>query len=750
MSLPMDNSGNGGLHSAMSNSPVVAAVKRYMAMLEQGDAPTPDHYCLDFPEIAEDLRPCLAGLVLVEQGFGRGLRQDIGTPNPIESSVGSDMPTALGDFKILSELGRGGMGIVYEAQQLSLGRRVALKVLSFASGLDPIRLQRFRNEAQAAAQLHHTHIVPVYAVGVDRGVHFYAMQLVDGRSLAQVIETLRQSRASESGIGPNTTESKLNSSTRNTLSGSETKSTKGRSSRMAHYRNVAKMVVQAASGLAHAHMYGVVHRDIKPANLILDPLGNIWITDFGLAQVQSDFNLTRSGDMLGTLRYMSPEQSTGGTIPVDHRTDIYSLGLTLYELLTLQPAILGNGYKEIANQISEQEPRNPTVIDPTVPHELEIIMRKAIAKNPLERYETATLMADDLQRWLDDKPILAKPPTWLQRFAKWRRRHASLVAAAAVFSSLAVIGLLITTVVILREQFVTAQALAKEREQRIAAEVSFQQARRAVDNFHNLGEIELANRPDLKSLRKEFLEASLNFYQDFIELRGNEPSLRSELSATKQRVEKMVDTLTRLDRMEPLRLLSYASIQKEIGLAESDTKTILEFIERTESASNDPQAAEQLEQSENISKRLNDIQWKRLREINRQMRLPFTFKSVETAQLLELTQSQRREVVLIIEQERPDKIANQSDKKESGDPGRPPRDGERGPPGFPPELPPEEDRFRGAPNGPPPHKRGPHSGQTLFSSQTAKTVERIIAILTRKQHEVWKELIGNPFEFPDF
>ncbi len=750
MNLPIDNTGNGGLHSAMSNSPVVAAVKRYMAMLEQGVAPTLDQYCLEFPEIEEELRPCLAGLVLVEQGFGRGLRQDIGTPNPFGPNGGSETPTALGDFKILRELGRGGMGIVYEAQQLSLGRRVALKVLSFASGLDPIRLQRFRNEAQAAAQLHHTHIVPVYAVGVDRGVHFYAMQLIDGRSLAQVIETLRQSKKSESGSGANTTESKLNSSTRNTFSGSETKSAASRSSRMAHHRNVAKMVIQAASGLAHAHMYGVVHRDIKPANLMLDPLGNIWIADFGLAQVQSDFNLTRSGDMLGTLRYMSPEQSSGGTIPVDHRTDIYSLGITLYELLTLQPAITGNGYKEIANQISEQEPRNPTAIDPTVPHELEIIMRKAIAKNPLERYETATLMAEDLQRWLDDKPILAKTPTWLQRFAKWRRRHASLVAATAVFSSLAGICLLITTVVILREQFATSQALAKERQQRIAAEVSFQQARRAVDTFNNLGEIELANRPDLKSLRREFLEASLNFYQDFIELRGDEPTLRNELSATKQRVEKMVDTLTRLDRMEPLRWLSYASVQKEIGLKESDSKIILEFIERTESASNDPQAAEQLEQSENISKMLNDIQWKRLREINRQIRLPFSFKSVETAQVLELTQSQRREIVLIIEQERPDKIANQGDKKEWKEPGSPPRDGERGPPGFQPELPPEEDRFRGTPKGPSPHRRGPRLGQTLFSSQTAKTVERIIAILTPKQHEVWKELVGKPFEFPDF
>ena len=152
MNLPIDRSSNSEMHSAMSNSPVVAAVKRYMAMLEQGDAPNPEQYCLGFPEIAEDLLPCLAGLVLVEQGFGRGLRSAIDDPVPNgpipnETNNGLEIPTALGDFKILRELGRGGMGIVYEAQQLSLGRRVALKVLSFASGLDPIRLQRFRNEA---------------------------------------------------------------------------------------------------------------------------------------------------------------------------------------------------------------------------------------------------------------------------------------------------------------------------------------------------------------------------------------------------------------------------------------------------------------------------------------------------------------------------------------------------------------------------------------------------------------------------
>ncbi len=758
--------------SAAGNSLIVAAVKRYMAMIESGNAPTLDQFCLEYPDLAEELRPCLAGLVLIEQGFGKGRPSDpVAIPRDPISDL--EMPAALGDFRIVREIGRGGMGIVYEAQQLSLGRRVALKVLSFASGLDPVRLQRFRNEAQAAAQLHHSHIVPVYAVGADRGVHYFAMQFIDGRSLAQVIESLRQTKTSPGMKERGVADDGSNPSTRDAFDLDATKSMNSRSGRDRHYRSVAKMMIQAASGLAHAHLYGVVHRDIKPANLMLDPVGNIWITDFGLAQIQTDSNLTRSGDLLGTLRYMSPEQSSGGRTPMDHRTDIYSLGITLYEMLTLQPAITGTGYQEIVNQIAEEDPPSPRSIDPNIPLELEIITRKAIAKNPVDRYETASMMAEDLQRWLDDKPILAKPPTWYHRIAKWRRRHSSLVAVATVFAAFACLGLLVTTVVVIREQLKTASALTKEKQQRAAAEISFQQARRAVDTFSELGETELANRPDLKSLRREFLEASLEFYQDFIELRGDDPTLQDELSASKQRVEKMVVALTRLDRLEPLRLLSYASIRKELALSPEDSNAIEQFLDKAELSPGEipvddaqsSSAADLLAQFEIMSEKLNELQWKRLREIHRQVRLPFTFKSIEIAHALGLSQAQRREIGLIIEQERPDRMANNAGK---GDKPLPDRNR------FPMEPPPEEDRFkesfnsgrgpkgpprgergrpgdgRGPPDGGPGSRRGRNFDQTLFASQTAKTVERIRLILTPQQQLQWQELIGKPFEFEDF
>ena len=754
--------------STSGNSPLVAAVKKYMALIESGTAPTPDQFCLEHKNIADELMPCLAGLVLVEQGFGKGQKSKLVTPNSTEPCSEPEIPAALGDFRIVREIGRGGMGIVYEAHELSLGRRVALKVLSFASGLDPVRLQRFRNEAQSAAQLHHTHIVPVYAVGADRGVHYYAMQLIEGRSLAQVIAALRQARDSASAKEPSQALDVSNSPSRDTNEVDVTNPMSGRSGRNQHYRKVAKMTVQAAVGLAHAHLYGVIHRDIKPANLMLDPVGNIWITDFGLAQIQTDSNLTRSGDMLGTLRYMSPEQASGGKVPMDHRSDIYSLGITLYELLTLQPAISGMGYQEIVNQIAEHDPVSPRSIDPSIPLELEIIMRKAIAKSPIERYETASLLADDLQRWLDDKPILAKPPTALQRLAKWRRRHSSLVTAAAVFGAITMIGLMLTTIIVFREQLKTSSALANEKQQREVAEVSFQQARRAVDTFSELSETELANRPDLKSLRREFLEASLDFYQDFIEFRGDDPSLQDELSASKQRVEKMVETLTRLDRLEPLQLLVYSSIRKELNISSELHKAIQEFLKGADLSveeaqfddSQSVQAANLLAQFEDMSQKLTEPQWDRLRQIHRQLRLPFTFKSVEIAQALGLTQSQKREIVLIIEQERPDRITNRQGRGEMEGPGYSRSSGGSSRPNFQLEPPPHSEPFRDGfrkergPKGPHPGERGPRGGrgfeQTLFLSQTAKTVDRIIAILTLKQRSTWQELIGVPFDFQGF
>ena len=195
--------------------------------------------------------------------------------------------------------------------------------------------------------------------------------------------------------------------------------------------------MQAAEALEHAHALGVVHRDIKPANLMVDSRGELWITDFGLARIRGDVSLTRSGDIVGTLRYMSPEQALARRGVVDQRTDIYALGLTLYELLTLRPAFDGRDHHELLRQIAMDEPISPRRLNKAVPRDLETIIMKAICKEPSNRYATAQELADDLTRFCEDRPILARRPTVLERGRRWVRRHRQIVGTAVTVLVLA-------------------------------------------------------------------------------------------------------------------------------------------------------------------------------------------------------------------------------------------------------------------------------------------------------------------------
>ena len=280
------------------------------------------------------------------------------------------------------------MGVVYEAEQVSLGRRVALKVLPFASAIDPRQRQRFLIEAQAAAQLHHPHIVPIYAAGCDQGVHFYAMQYVDGPA--------SRSCWSSTASGP--------------PRGGGSRDPVGHQAR-SHAREIARLGIQAAEALEHAHSLGVVHRDIKPANLLVDPRRSSGSPTSAWRQVRGDLSLTRSGDLVGTLRYMSPEQALARRSVVDQRTDIYSLGLTLYELLTLRPAFDGRDHRELLRQIAAGGARSPPAARPGDPARPGDDRPEGERKEPSGRYATAQELADDLARFLDDRPILARRPT---------------------------------------------------------------------------------------------------------------------------------------------------------------------------------------------------------------------------------------------------------------------------------------------------------------------------------------------------
>jgi serine/threonine protein kinase/Flp pilus assembly protein TadD len=407
---------------------VVQALEEYIAAMEAGSPPLRDEFLARHADVAGVLADCLFGLEMVHQA-GRG--RPCSDPAPAAGGDGLAEMEPLGDFQMVREVGRGGMGVVYEAVQRSLGRRVALKVLPFAATLDPRQLQRFHNEARAAAGLHHTNIVPVYAVGCERGVHYYAMQFIDGRTLADLIAEQRGGPPSQV---PTIGETEAAATTVPPAAQATSAAPRDR----AYFRRVADWGIQAAEALDCAHSLGVVHRDVKPANLLLDGTGRLWVTDFGLAQLQSDARLTMTGDLVGTLRYMSPEQALAKRAVIDHRTDIYSLAATLYELLTLQPAFPGNDREELLRQIAFEEPRPPRRVNRAIPAELETILLKALEKNPAERYATAKELADDLRFWLEDRPIRARRPSLAQRARKWARRHRPVVWSAAVCFLLAV------------------------------------------------------------------------------------------------------------------------------------------------------------------------------------------------------------------------------------------------------------------------------------------------------------------------
>src|SRR6516164_400888 len=331
----------------------------------------------------------------------------------------------LGDFELVREIGRGGMGIVYEARQVSLNRKVALKVLGPGLALTARAVDRFRHEAEAAARLHHTHIVPVYATGAQDGVHYYAMELIEGPSLDQV---LRHLRGPEEPASPSPVAQTAPYDPNAGLADEAGLSASSLSSGGAYFDTVAGMLAGVAEALDHAHRQGVIHRDIKPGNLLLSPDGRLSLNDFGLARMLEQPGMTMTGEFVGTPAYMSPEQIASGRTPVDHRTDIYSLGATLYELLTLQPPFPGKQRDQVLAQILHKEPKAPRKVNAKVPVDLETICLKALEKDPDRRYQTAGAMAEDLRRYVNRFAISARRAGPAERLRKWIRRHPGLAA----------------------------------------------------------------------------------------------------------------------------------------------------------------------------------------------------------------------------------------------------------------------------------------------------------------------------------
>ena len=549
---------------------ILQASREYLAELEAGRAPSRQEFLARFPELSDQLSECFDGIELA---------QSLRPPVPSPQLQPEFTATPLGDFQILSEIGRGGMGVVYEAIQLSLGRRVALKVLPFAAALDNKQLQRFKNEATAAAQLHHTNIVPVYAVGCERGVHFYAMQLIEGRSLSALIRELRGDSPNDPSSSALATTAAYNASA--TIARSQVTSGTQHSGRSREtFRTSARIAAQVADALEYAHEAGIVHRDIKPANLLLDAKGAVWITDFGLAQIVADVGVTQTGDLVGTLRYMSPEQASGRRIPVDHRADVYSLGASLYEMLSLTPIFSGSDRPTLLLQILNDDPRPLRQLDRAIPVELETIVLKATAKSPAERYSTAGEMADDLRRFLDEIPILARRPTLIDRGRKWLRRHPSFVGAAALMLVCGIIGLVVTTALVTREQAATKAAYQRETERSAEAEARFELARRAADEMIRMAEEELSDNPFQEGLRKRLLEAALEYYQEFIQQRGEKPEAQAELAITRDRVKKILDDLAVLQADRQSFLLREPAVLDDLEATAQQRQQLAAMTER--------------------------------------------------------------------------------------------------------------------------------------------------------------------------
>ena len=372
------------------------------------------HAASQTPKLEEYQRQLPQWRAEAAEGFAAWRNQDFDETiaGGVSSKVRVEPLSTIGDYKIIREIGRGGMGTVYEAEQRSLARRVAIKTLA-RSNISSL-VMRFEREARAVARLHHTNIIEVFGSGVDQGLPYIAMQFVDGQSLSEWIERAKSVGSTDAQpLGP--------------LQGAK------------RFDEIANIGYQVASALEHAHQKGVLHRDIKPSNLLIDEDNNAWVSDFGLAKLRNDdSDATVAGSIIGTLRYLPPESFNGGW---DERSDVYSLGLTLYELVTLRPAFVDREQNQLMHRIVHGgELDSMRSKDASIPRDLDTIVLKAAARDPKARYQSAGLMADDLRRFLSGETVHARRASVMERAWKWSKRKPALASLMALIAAVVVFG----------------------------------------------------------------------------------------------------------------------------------------------------------------------------------------------------------------------------------------------------------------------------------------------------------------------
>jgi serine/threonine protein kinase/WD40 repeat protein len=508
----------------------------FAARYRRGERPSLAEYLHRHPELADDIRELFPALAEVEQ-----VKEDRQGPTPPPAAPPAPL-RQLGDYRILREVGHGGMGVVYEAEQLSLGRHVALKVLPQKVLLDARTRRRFEREARAAARLHHSNIVPVYGVGEHDGVPFYSMQFIQGLGLDAVIRELRRLNAGggrqptgppasdppPSGQGAlaagvacslvtgvfrpataATVEAETGgpappaggghdpsglSSSSVVLPGQSSTGSPSGARQATYWESVARIGAQVAGALDYAHKQGVLHRDVKPSNLLLDAQGTVWVADFGLAKAQDSDNLTQAGDILGTLRYMAPEAFEGRA---DARSDVYGLGLTLYELVALRPAFGERERNKLIKQVTAGGPPRLRKLRPDAPRDLVTVIEKATDQDPARRYQSAAELAADLRRFLDDEPILARRQRAAESAWRWCRHHpsaAALVGLTALLMAAATVGSVLAAGYFDRLRRAADSAAANEKAARQREEELRQQADSALADMYTARGLEAGDR----------------------------------------------------------------------------------------------------------------------------------------------------------------------------------------------------------------------------------------------------------------
>ncbi len=556
------------MNDEAKNEIIAGLADQFVQQYQRGDSPSIDDYARRHPDLEDRIRELFPTLVMVEE-----LAPDV-EDQPAE--VAHKIPDRLGDYHVIREIGRGGMGVVYEAEQISLRRRVALKLLPHRVQMDEVAIKRFHIEAQSAARLHHSNIVPVFEVGESDGVQYYAMQFIQGQGLDAVLKELRQIKAAQddsslssaktytptpvscsvasqlihpsgqpsdqppqsfplqhgSGAKAQYTTDKISSleTNANPTSSIRAPLTGGDSNKSHFFRSVAQIGCQVARALDYAHGQGILHRDIKPSNLLLDNETHVWVSDFGLAKLLGD-ELTQTGDVVGTIGYMAPERLRGWSDP---RSDVYGIGITLYELVTLQPAFASSDRLELLRKIGEEQPTRPTIIDRRIPKDLETIILKSIEKEPERRYRSAGELADDLDRFLTGKPIFARQNGRVERMLLACRRNPVVTSLALLLFSALLIGVVGMSVLWLSEK--SQRNLAQEREteaktqSQIASE-NFKKSMDVVDHYLvSISENKLSRIPGLQPLRTELLQLALDYYSDFIDTYSDDPQLMNELA----------------------------------------------------------------------------------------------------------------------------------------------------------------------------------------------------------------------------